>query len=76
LAILSNSNIWLLVFLLLWLLVVINGYCYLLYTCLLIPISGYYINGYWWLFYLWPLVVILLVAIILMAIDGYYIDGY
>jgi hypothetical protein len=46
--ILKNYNIWLLV---------INGYWYLFYWWLLMPIIGYFINSYWWLFYLWPLVV-------------------
>jgi hypothetical protein len=44
LAILSNSNIWLLVIILLMLLVVINGFWYLLYLWLLMFFSGYYIN--------------------------------
>jgi len=51
LTILSNFNIWLLVVLLLVLLVVINGYCYLFYLWLLTFFSGYSVNSYWWLFY-------------------------
>ncbi len=51
LAILSNSNIWLLVVNLLGLSIVINGYSYLFYWWLLVAIilmviSGYYINDY------------------------------
>jgi hypothetical protein len=52
---------------LLGLLVVINGYWWLL-----MAISGYYIDSYWWLFYcgywwiLW----------LLVDIGGYYINGY
>jgi hypothetical protein len=46
LAILSNSNIWLLVVILLVPLVLINGYWYLLYLWLLMFFSGYFINGH------------------------------
>jgi len=46
LAILSHFNIWLLVVFLLVLLVVINGYWYILYLWLLMFFSGYSINGY------------------------------
>jgi hypothetical protein len=61
LAILNNSNIWLVVVSLLRLVVVINSYWYLFYwwlfyswllvVILLMVIGGYSINGYWWLFY-------------------------
>jgi len=53
---LFHRNIWLLVVLLLGLLVIINGYCYLFYwwllvIVLLVAIDGYSITGYWCLFY-------------------------
>ncbi len=56
-AILSNFNIWLLVVIILMLLVVINGYCYLFYLWLLM-----FFNGYSWLFYSWLFVAILFVV--------------
>jgi hypothetical protein len=51
LAILSNSNIWLLVIILLVLLVIIISYWYLFYLWLLMFFNGYFINNYYSLFY-------------------------
>jgi hypothetical protein len=45
------------------LLMIINGYWYLLYLWLLMHVNGYSINN-------------LLVLIVLMAIGGYSINGY